>query len=50
MVKSLLSDSGELFRNIQECEKEVQKDVDMADKEGLSPSVHLIYWDPLTHG
>lgn len=42
MLKSVLSDSGELFRNIQECEKEVQKDVDMADKEGLSPSVQFI--------
>lgn len=35
MLKSVVSDSGELFRNIEDCEKEVQKDVDMADKEGL---------------
>lgn len=37
MLQSVLSDSGEVFRNILDCEKEVQKDVDMADKEGLLP-------------
>lgn len=34
ILKSLVSDSGELFKKIQECEKEVQKDAETAEKEG----------------
>lgn len=36
ILKSIVSDSGSLFKNIQDCEKDVQKDADMADKEGLA--------------
>lgn len=36
ILKSILSDSGELYRKIQECEKDVQNDADIAEKEGLN--------------
>lgn len=35
MLKSLVSDSGELFNKFQQCEGEVLNDADTAEKEGL---------------
>lgn len=36
MLKSIFSNSGQLFKDIQSCEKEMETDADMAEKEGLT--------------
>lgn len=36
ILKTLVSDSGSLFKKILECEIEVQKDAETAEKEGLN--------------
>lgn len=35
ILKSVFSDSGQLFMDIQACEKDMQTDADMAEKEGM---------------
>lgn len=39
ILKSLVSDSGDLFKKILDCEIEVQKDAEIAEKEGLNPNI-----------
>lgn len=38
ILKSIFSDLGQLFRKIQDCEKDVGNDADTAEKEGLTPN------------
>lgn len=38
ILKSIFSDLGQLFRKIQDCEKDVGNDADTAEKEGLAPN------------
>lgn len=35
MVRGIASESGQLFKDVLACEVEMQKDADLAEKEGL---------------
>jgi hypothetical protein len=45
VIRSLFSDTGELYMKIQECEAEVKKEADIAQKQGLPVPIHIFCQD-----